>query len=73
MEGGFASAAVLVSYGVMIGKLNFLQVTVMVLIEVPVYVLNAHLGFEILKCVDAGESSFFCAIKVLELTRFNSI
>ena len=55
LEGGLASAAVLISLGAVLGKLNPFQVLLLSLIEAPLFVLNTYLGFTILGVVDVGE------------------
>ena len=55
LEGGFAAAAVLISLGAVLGKLNPLQVLVMSLVEAPLFVMNSYLGYTILGIVDVGE------------------
>ena len=54
LEGGLAAATVLVSFGVVIGKVNPLQLLVMGLIETVLFVGNCHLGYGILGVVDVG-------------------
>ena len=56
IEGGFASAAVLISLGAVLGKLNPFQILIMTLIEVPFFVINAYLGYTILGVADVGKS-----------------
>ena len=54
MEGGFASAAVLISLGAVLGKLNPLQILLLALLECPMFVLNSYLGYTIFGVVDVG-------------------
>ena len=44
IEGGVAAAAVLISFGAVLGKVNPLQLLFMGLIEAIVVVLNLHIG-----------------------------
>ena len=55
IEGGLASASVLISLGAVLGKLNPFQILMLSLIETPVFVLNLYLGYTILGCVDVGK------------------
>ena len=55
LEGGFASAAVLISLGAVFGKLNPFQVLIMALLEAPFFVLNAYLGYKVLGVADVGK------------------
>jgi len=55
LEGGFASAAVLISSGAVLGKLNPFQILIMTLIEAPVFVMNSYLGYTILGVADVGK------------------
>ena len=54
LESSLTSAAVLISYGVVLGKLNPFQVLVMTLIESPLFVANAYLGYTVLGAIDVG-------------------
>ena len=56
MMGCFAAGAVLVSFGVVIGKVSPLQLLALTMIEVPVYFANMHIGVDIIQAVDAGKS-----------------
>ena len=56
LEGGLAAATVLVSYGVLIGKINPLQLLIMGLVETVLFVANAHFGYIVLGTVDVGKS-----------------
>lgn len=58
IEGDFAAAAVLISYGAMMGKATFLQLIFMTAFEVIVYSLNFRLGEVKLHATDAGGSMF---------------
>ena len=57
MEGLWA-ATVLVSFGVLLGMVNPLQLLVLALIETILFVVNCHIGYSILGCIDAGSVSF---------------
>ena len=54
LEAALTSAAVLITYGVVLGKLNPFQVLVMTLIESPLFVANAYLGYKVLGAIDVG-------------------
>ena len=66
IEGGFASAAVLISLGVVLGKLNPFQILIMTLIEVPFFVINAYLGYTILGVADVGKIKITHKISVVQ-------
>jgi len=54
----FASAAVLISFGVVIGKTSPLQLIVMALIEIVLFTINEVIGRKYLGAVDAGDTIF---------------
>jgi len=54
----FASAAVLISFGVVIGKTSPLQLIVMALIEIVLFVVNEVIGRKYLGAIDAGDTIF---------------
>jgi len=58
LEAALTSAAVLITYGVVLGKLNPFQVLVMTLIESPLFVANAYLGYKVLGAIDVGGAIF---------------
>ena len=49
LKAEFAAAAVLVSFGAVLGKLNPLQMVVMALLEIVLYQCNELIMFRILK------------------------
>ena len=55
LEGGFASAAVLISLGAVLGKLNPFQILLMSFVEAPFFVLNSYIGYTILGVADIGK------------------
>ena len=55
LEGGIASAAILITFGAVLGKLNPFQLLVMSLIEGAVFVGNSYLGYKILGTLDVGK------------------
>ena len=55
VDASFGAATVLVSFGVLIGKVSPLQILVMTLVEIPIYAGNSYLGYTVLQAVDAGE------------------
>ena len=59
MEASLTSAAVLISYGAVLGKLNPFQVLIMSIIESVLFVANAYLGYTILGAVDVGGINFY--------------
>ena len=52
-----ASAAVLISLGALLGKLNPFQILMLSIIEAPIFVLNSYLGYTILGVADVGNIS----------------
>ena len=58
VEGGVVAAAVLISFGVLLGKANPLQLLIMGIIESIVVVLNCYLGYEVMGVKDVGGSIF---------------
>jgi ammonium transporter Rh len=54
----FCSAAVLISFGAVLGKASLSQLVVMAFVEVILQSLNEHIGVDILKAVDVGESMY---------------
>ena len=59
--GDFAAAAVLISFGAVLGKLSLEQLVLMLFCEVIFYGVNEAIGTEILKAVDMGGSIFIHA------------
>jgi ammonium transporter Rh len=69
----FAVAAVLVSFGGVLGKLSPFQYVMMALIEIPFYGVVNYVGLELFKCADIGGSMFihsFGAYFGLAVARF---
>ncbi|XP_054718233.1 ammonium transporter Rh type A-like [Uloborus diversus] len=58
INGNFASATVLISYGALLGKASPLQLVVMSIIEIAIFGCNEHLGVHIFKAADIGGSIF---------------
>ena len=54
LEGGFGAATVLVSFGVVIGKTTPMQLLGICLLEIPLYLVNGYINYNLLGCVDAG-------------------
>ena len=63
LEGGLAAATVLVTFGVLIGKVNPLQLLIIGLIETCLFVGNCHLGYSVLGTIDVGR--YLLSIKIL--------
>ena len=61
LEAGLTSAAVLISFGAVLGKLNPFQTLIMALIESTVFVANAFLGYKVLGTLDVGGAIFIHA------------
>ena len=58
IEAGLIGGAVLISFGVIIGKVNPLQLLFMALLESIFCVINLYIGYNILGVVDVGGSIF---------------
>jgi ammonium transporter Rh len=58
VEGNFAAATVLISFGAVLGKVSPTQLLVMMLIELVFYSLNFYIGYLTLLVTDAGGSMF---------------
>ena len=58
LEGGLCAATVLVSFGVLIGKINPLQLLILGLIETVLFVANCHVGYSMFGAVDVGRGDF---------------
>ena len=58
LNGGFAAATVLVSFGVVIGKTTPMQLLGMATIEVPLFVVNCYIGYTLIGAVDVGGAIF---------------
>ena len=72
LEGGLAAASVLISFGVVIGKLNPFQLLVMGIIETILFTINMHIGYVMFGAVDVGKIiffSFFFIINILEVVQ----
>ena len=54
LEGGLAAASVLISFGVVIGKLNPFQLLVMAIFETILFVINMHIGYVLFGAIDVG-------------------
>ena len=55
LNGGFGAAAVMISVGGVLGKLNPFQILVMSVIEAAMFVLSCFIGYDILGVVDVGK------------------
>jgi len=58
IEGDFGAAAVLISFGAVLGKFNPVQMIVLTTIEMAFYSLNSFIGTTYLKAVDMGGSMY---------------
>jgi len=61
LNGGFGAAAVMISVGGVLGKLNPLQILVMSVIEAAMFVLSCFIGYDILGVVDVGGAIYIHA------------
>ena len=67
LGGGFAAAAVLISFGVLLGKTNPLQLLFMAIVETILYLTNSYIGYKLLNAVDAG-GNFTITVIVIIIT-----
>jgi ammonium transporter Rh len=58
IEGDFGAAAVLISFGAVLGKFNPAQMIVLATIEMYFYSLNSYIGAQYFKAVDMGASMY---------------
>ena len=58
LNGGFAAATVLVSFGVVIGKTTPMQLLGMAAVEVPLFVANTYIGYSLIGAIDVGGAIF---------------
>ena len=56
VAGDFGAAAVLISFGVLLGKLNAFQLIFMAIWELFFYTLNEHIGIAEIQVTDIGGS-----------------
>jgi len=56
IDADFAAAAILISMGGVLGKLNHTQMFFMCIIEVVVYFINMYIGIDLMHVVDMGGS-----------------
>jgi len=54
----FAAAAVLISFGAVLGRLSPLQMLMMAMLEITIFQVNEWMGLSIFKAVDVGGSMF---------------
>jgi ammonium transporter Rh len=54
----FCAAAVLISFGAVLGKTSLIQLVIMAFFEVIFQSINEHIGLEFLKAYDVGESMY---------------
>ena len=70
LDGGFAAATVLVSFGVVIGKTTPMQLLGLAFIEVPLWVLVNYIGYDIIGAIDVGKILLFdTASEAIEVNR----
>jgi ammonium transporter Rh len=58
LSADFATAAVLISFGVVLGTTNPAQLAIMAFIEIVLFNVNEYIGRNILMAVDAGDTIF---------------
>ena len=56
LDGGFAAATTLVSFGVVIGKTTPMQLLGLAFIEVPLWVLVNYIGYGAIGAIDVGKA-----------------
>ena len=54
LEGGFAAATVLITFGAVLGKTNPLQLFFIAIVETTIFSVNNHIGYGLLGAVDGG-------------------
>ena len=65
LGGGFAAAAVLISFGALLGKTNPLQLLFMSIVETTLYLTNSYIGYTLLNAVDAGGNLTIIVIAIM--------
>ena len=55
LEGGFAAATVLITFGAILGKTNPLQLFFIAIVETTLFCVNSWIGYILLQTVDGGE------------------
>ena len=58
LSADFATATVLISFGVVLGKTTPLQLAIMTVLEVIIFVVNEVIGRDYIGAVDAGDTIF---------------
>ena len=58
VEGGVFAAAVLISFGVVLGKVSPLELLIMGLLESVFVILNSHVGYHMMGAKDVGGTIF---------------
>ena len=58
LSADFATAAVLISFGVVLGVTTPLQLAVMTVLEIIIFVFNEVIGRDYIGAVDAGDTIF---------------
>ena len=70
LDGGFAAATTLVSFGVVIGKTTPMQLLGLAFIGVPLWVLVNYIGYDIIGAIDVGKILLFdTASEAIEVNR----
>ena len=54
LEGGFAAATVLITFGAILGKTNPLQLFFIGIVETTIFCVNSYIGYGLLNTVDGG-------------------
>ena len=54
LEGGFAAATVLITFGAILGKTNPLQLFFIGIVETTIFCVNNYIGYGLLSTVDGG-------------------
>lgn len=58
LSADFACAAVLISFGALLGRISPLQCLVLAMLEIPIFIANEYVGLYKFKAVDMGGSMF---------------
>ncbi len=54
LEAGLSAAAILVSLGAVLGRVNPFQTLLLAVAEAAVFVLNSHVGYNVMGVIDVG-------------------
>ena len=64
LEGGFAAATVLITFGAILGKTNPLQLFFIGIVETTIFCVNSYIGYGLLNTVDGGNLYIYTYIDI---------